>query len=374
MVKRMWEGVKRYVRESDWPLLVLSLILCCFGLVLIFTATYSAGNTTKHILVQGMGMAIGAVGFVILSLFDFDRFPRLWILLFFFNVMFQLSLAVFGVAGDTGNKSWIPLFAGINIQPGEVGKIIFIYTMACHMNELKDRMNKLSSVLQLGAHAVITMASVYIISRDLGVALMYPLIFLMMLFASGISLWWVGAVCAAGAACVPVLWSIMSEYQKLRIIVVWNPEASERFAWHGKLSMRAVGNGQLTGKGFLQGTMIQSDAYPAQHTDFIFSTCAEEFGFIGCMVLLLLLTALVFHIFIDAARCSSRTGSLVCVGVGSMLMWQILINVGMCLGIMPVIGLTLPLVSYGGTSVMTTLASFGLVCGYVMRKKPNWLR
>lgn len=374
MVKRMWESVRRYVRESDWLLLVLSLILCCFGLVLIFTATYSDGNTLRYLIVQGMGMGIGAVGFVILSLFDLDRFPRMWILLFFFNVLFQLSLAVFGTAGDTGNKSWIPLFAGINIQPGEVGKVIFIYTMACHINLLKDRLNKLGSVVQLGIHAVVTMAAVYLISRDLGVALMYPLIFVMMLFASGISLWWVGGVCAAGAACVPVLWKIMSEYQRLRIEVVWNPDASERFAWHGKLSMRAVGNGQLTGKGFLKGTMIQSDAYPAQHTDFIFSTCAEEFGFIGCMLLLLLLTLLVFHIFIDAARCSSRTGSLVCVGVGSMLMWQILINVGMCLGIMPVIGLTLPLVSYGGTSVMTTLASFGLVCGYVMRKKPNWLR
>ena len=250
MFKRMWEGVKRYMRESDWPLLVLSLLLCCFGLVLIFTATYSAGNTLKHIVVQGMGMAIGAVGFIILSLFDFDRFPRMWILLFFFNVMFQLSLAVLGVAGDTGNKSWIPLVAGINIQPGEVGKIIFIYTMACHMNELKDRKNKIGSILQLCMHMGITMASVYVISHDLGVALMYPLIFLMMLFASGVSLWWVGGVCAAGAACVPVLWSIMSEYQKLRIIVVWNPDASERFAWHGKLSMRAVGNGQLTGKAF----------------------------------------------------------------------------------------------------------------------------
>ena len=105
MVKEIWTGIKRYVRESDWLLLVLSLTLCCFGLLLIFTATYSAGNTLKHIVVQGMGMCIGAVGFVILSLFDFDRFPRLWILLFFFNVMFQLSLAVFGVAGDTGNKS-----------------------------------------------------------------------------------------------------------------------------------------------------------------------------------------------------------------------------------------------------------------------------
>ena len=374
MIKRIGEGIRRYVRESDLPLLLLSLVLCSFGLVLIFTATYSNGNTTRYILVQGMGMAIGAVGFVILSLFDLDRFPRMWILLFFFNVMFQLSLAVFGTAGDTGNKSWIPLVAGINIQPGEVGKIIFIYTLACHIHSLEDRLNKFSSVLQLGAHAVITMAAVYVISRDLGVAMMYPLIFLMMLFASGISLWWVTTVCAGGLACIPLLWKIMGEYQRLRIIVVWNPEASERFAWHAKLSMRAVGNGQITGKGFLKGTLIQNDSYPAQHTDFIFSTCAEEFGFIGCMVLLILLTALVFHIFIDAARCSSRIGSLVCVGVGSMLMWQILINVGMCLGIMPVIGLTLPLVSYGGTSVMTTIASFGLVCGYVMRKKPNWLR
>ena len=173
---------------------------------------------------------------------------------------------------------------------------------------------------------------------------------------------------------MPVLWKFLSENQRLRIEVVWNPEASERYAWHAKQSMRAVGNGQLMGKGFLNGTMVQKGAYPARHTDFIFSTCAEEFGFIGCVILVALLVALVVHIFVDAVRCSSREGSLVCVGVGAMLMWQILINVGMCLGVMPVIGLTLPLVSYGGTSVMTMMAAFGLVCGYVMRKKPNWLR
>lgn len=375
MVKRIKEAVKRYVKESDWLLFLLAIVICLFGMVLIFSASRTMARPNRYILVQAFGICVGSVGFVLISLFDVERFPRMWMALFVFNIFFQLSLAVLGVSGDTGNKSWIPIGStGVNIQPGEVGKVIFIYTMACHINALKDRLNRFSSVVQLGLHALVTTGAVFVISKDLGVALMYPLIFITMLFASGISLWWVGGICTAGAGCVPLLWKFMSTGQKLRIQVVWNPAASEKYAWHAKQSMRAVGNGQLMGKGFLNGTMVQSASYPARHTDFIFSTCAEEFGFIGCIVLLVLLVGLVVHIFVDAARCSSREGSLVCVGVGAMLLWQILINVGMCLGVMPVIGLTLPLVSYGGTSVMTTMAAFGLVCGYVMRKKPNWLR
>ncbi len=194
-----------------------------------------------------------------------------------------------------------------------------------------------------------------------------------MFFASGISLWWLGGIAAVGAAAVPILWRFMGEYQQLRILVVFDPSLSPQYSWHAKQSMIALGNGGMFGQGFTQGSQVQSGVLYAKHTDFIFSTAGEEFGFLGCAVILLLLFALVLRIFLDAGRTGSHLGSLVCIGIGGMLLTQVLINVGMCLGIMPVIGLTLPLLSYGGTSVLTTLTSLGLVSGFVARKRPSRL-
>ena len=166
----------------------------------------------------------------------------------------------------------------------------------------------------------------------------------------------------------------MDDGQRMRILVVFDPSLSEAKAYQGKQTQLAVSNGQLLGEGYLSGSRTQTGWVPESHTDSVFTACAEELGFIGAVALLLLLVLLVLRIYYDGWRCTDQFSALLCVGVGSMFMWQIGINVGMNLGIFPVIGLTLPLVSYGGTSVMTTLASLGLVCGAIRRIKPTWLR
>ena len=383
MAKRIWNGIRRYLKETDALLMVLAMLVCLFGLVLIYSGCQSVAKVRPErvMMVQIIGIAVGFLGMIVLSFVDFSRFPWLWIPVAILNVLFQLSLWKLGKEVG-GNKSWIELPGGLNIQPGEVGKILFIYTMASHMSLLRDRKNSVWSLVQLVAHMGITVAAVFVISRDLGVALMYPLIFLVMLVGSGVSWWWIGAGVACAGGMVPVLWHFLDNYQKIRILVVFRPELAkqmseslyERFSWQARQTVAAISNGELLGSGYLKGSRIQGGWVPESHTDSVFAVCGEELGFLGCAVLVLLLGALTVRIFHDGWRATDTFSSLVCVGVGSMFMWQIAINLGMNLGIFPVIGLTLPLVSYGGTSVLFTLASLGLVCGAVRRIKPTWIR
>ena len=149
MLKQIWMGINTYIKKADLFLLGTAVLTSLFGLVLIYSATMSYGSS-RYILVQGAAIVLGIVGFIIASLADLRRFPRLWVILFVFNILFQLSLYFFGTAGDTGNKSWINYsWMPMAIQPGEIGKIIFIYTFASHINVLKDKMNHVLSVVQI---------------------------------------------------------------------------------------------------------------------------------------------------------------------------------------------------------------------------------
>lgn len=383
MLNRTRAGIRYYFQHTDVLLIVLALVICGFGLVLIWSGSQPQAKVSspRAMLVQCMGIAVGLVGLVILSMLDFSRVPWMWVPVAVLNVLLQLSLYWLG-KDVGGNKSWIPLPGGLNIQPGEVGKILFIYTMASHMNLLRSRKNSFFTILQLVGHMGITTAAVFAVSRDLGVALMYPLIFLVMLLIYGVSLWWFGAAGVCIGVAAPILWKFLSLGQKMRILVVFAPEYAESLdaaeaakrAYQAKHTMAAVRNGQLLGEGYLQGSLTQSGWVPESHTDSIFTVGAEELGFLGALLLLTLLMLLVLRIYYDSWRSTDQFSALVCAGVGGMFMWQIGINIGMNLGVFPVIGLTLPLVSYGGTSMMTTLASLGLVCGAVGRIRPSWIR
>ncbi len=369
------QAVKTYLRTADMLLLVLSLAASGLGLVLIFSATRSF-DTNRYVLVQALAVFLGLIGFIIASFIDLDRIAPAWRILFLLNIGLQCLLFPFGVEGDTGNKSWIRFDSlGIGIQPAELGKILFILTLSRHICELRDKINSPLSVLQLGAHALLTAGIVFITSEDLGMVIVYLFIFYILLFSSGISLAWMGGLTAAGGAALGILWPFLSENQQLRILVVFEPELSDRYAYQAKQGMMAIGSGQLTGEGFLDGRMTQAaSGIPAKHTDFIFATAGEEWGFIGCLVIIALLTAIVLRIFYDSAHTNDQFARLMCLGIGGMLMVQTLINIGMCMGIMPVIGLTLPFFSYGGTSAAISLTCLGFVSGFVMRLKPSWLR
>lgn len=369
---KFFRGIKSYLQRTDLFLLVLALFCSSLGLVAIYSATHSY-DSNKYIIVQIGAILVGVICFVIASVVDFENISRFWKVFFVLNVLLQLSLIVLGTEGDTGNKSWIR-FAGIGIQPAEFGKVIFIFTLASHINRLKDKLNNVTSVGQLVLHFVIVIAAVYIPSRDLGMAVAYLMIFAIMMFASGLNWKWIGGIAGAGLLSSPLVWKMLGTYQRERILVIFDPAISPDKYYQTAQSKIALGAGQFLGSGFLKGRQTQYSKLPAKYTDSIFSVIGEEFGFVGCCAVIVLLATLVLRIFYDAGRCDSRFSYVTCVGVGSMFMVQTIINIGMCVGVLPVIGLTLPFFSYGGSSIVTMFGSLGIVAGFVLRQRPAWLR
>ena len=219
------------------------------------------------------------------------------------------------------------------------------------------------------------MAAVVIASGDTGMAIQYFMIALIMLFAAGLSLKWLAIGAGLGVVSIPILWNfVLQGYQITRILVLFDPSIdldASRQATYGKI---AIGSGQMTGQGLTHGTMTQMQLVSENHTDYIFSVAGEELGFIGCMLIIGLLTLLILRLFYVSYRASTTFSSLLAVGVGGMFLFQTFMNIFMNVGLLPVMGLTLPFFSYGGTSVLTMYAALGIAAGVRMREKPSWLQ
>ena len=205
---------------------------------------------------------------------------------------------------------------------------------------------------------------------DAGVSLIFVFIFIGMAFAGGVSLWWFALAIGGIAAMFPILWQFLGQYQRNRILILFDPTVdpqgiNERY--HSKINLQSLTGGGLTGQGLFNGNRTQSGALFAQHTDYIFSSMGEEIGFIGCVCIMLAELAIIARCVYVGIRCQDYMRRLVCYGAASALMFQLMINVGMCIGVMPVIGLTLPLISYGGSSVVTIFMMLGLVSGAYAR-------
>ena len=364
--------IKRYLSNADVYLLLLSCAAAAVGLVLIFSATLSE-ETNRYMIVQSAAVGLGVLLFIIFSLIDINHISVLWKWLYIANLLLICSLLIFGVNGGTGNRSWIR-FAGIGIQPAEIGKVLLIFTFAQHIRILSKNISSVSSVLQLCIHFLIIAGAVYICSKDLGMVLAYAFIAGVMMFAAGVDIRWFALAAAMLAIAFPVIWNGLGEFQRNRILVVLNPEIDSDTAWHAEQSKIALGSGGITGQGYLNGRQTQYSRLPEKHTDFIFSVAGEEFGFIGCIVIIVLLMSIVLRILYVSSRTDDIFSYMVCIGIGAMILFQIIINIGMCVQLTPVIGLTLPFISYGGSSVVTMFISTGIVCGICMRVKPSWLK
>lgn len=370
----MLSKILNYIKKVDLYLLGISLICSVFGLFLIYSAT-SSYSTNKFVLVQAFAIGLGVVAFIISSLIDVDHFGGAWKWLFVLNLLFQCTLFIFGTGIDTtGSNGWIR-FAGIGIQPSEIGKIIFVFTFSMHVNILKEHLNHWSSLIALGIHAGVTIVAVVATSSDMGMAIAYAIIAFVILFIGGISWKWILGALSSVVLAVPVLWNfILKEYHKLRILVIFDPSLDPDKAYQGLQSQTAIGAGGLTGSGYMEGTLTQFGGLPAKHTDFIFSVAAEELGFIGAMAIIILLSILILRLFYVCFVAPSLFSSLICAGIAGMFLFQVIQNILMCLAITPVIGLTLPFFSYGGTSILTMFVAIGIVAGIRMREKPDHLK
>lgn len=362
------KSLDRYVRTIDYFLLVIALICSACGLVLIYSAAAALSeDSSRFITVQSAAIVLGLIGFVVMSCVRWENHTRFWRIVLVLNILFQLSLVVFGYE-DGGNRSWLR-FAGIGIQPGEIGKLLFIFTFAKQAALYRRQINHWKSLLMLGLQLAVMVLAILLPSHDMGVALSYVFIAIAILFAAGLSLKWFAAGIAVIAAAAPVLWKFLSTAQKNRILVLIDPSIAPDAYWQQEQSRIAIGAGRLFGQGYLQGSQTQHNMLPEKQTDFIFAVAGEEWGLVGCLLILILLNLLIFRVFYVAYRADGHFLTLVCTGIGSMLLYQTYVNIFMCLGVGPVMGLPLPFFSYGGSAMVTSFLAIGVAAGISMRTR-----
>lgn len=375
-IKKMLPFLKEFLRRADMLLFALCLTCSIFGLVVISSATATSKEGSAHyILIQTVAILIGIALYVVLTVLDLDVIADKWPILAGISLVLLLALIPFGVDDGTGNKSWIR-FLGVGIQPSEIVKVIFTVLMAKHISYLKEykSLNHVFSVAQLAVHFFLPFALIVIISGDLGSALIFFFLFVVMLFAAGLKFYWFVLGAAAMAGIIPLAWQyLLKDYQKARILAPYTSNVTnyDDVIWQAKQSKLALASGQLTGTGLFNGPQTQSQAVPEQQTDFIFAVIGEELGMIGCCVVIALLLAIIIRCVKVGLHSKNSMSCLVCLGVASIFLFQTFINIGMCMGLTPVIGLTLPFFSYGGSSMFSLFAAAGLVSGVKFRPKPE---
>jgi len=380
-MKVVIRGIGKFFTEADTLLLLLSLASTIYGIILISSAIRNVPGSTDA-TVQIASMIIGLILFVLFTYVDIDIIADKSILLFIFSILFIFTLIPWGAEDAyVGRRAWLR-FWGIGVQPAEIVKVTFIIVMARMITTFKERktLDSILSLLQLLIVFAVFFGVVLYVSQDLGTAVVYFAVFIGMLFFAGVKLRWFIVLGAIIAAAFPFLLEYVFEpHQHARILAPFFPELVDpywfnRVTWQPNRSVEAIASGGLMGQGLGNGRFTQSQGIPAQRTDFIFSIAGEELGFVGCVLIVVLLTAIVVRCVYVGVKSNNTLAMLVCAGIASKFLAQTVENIGMCLGIMPVIGITLPFFSAGGSSIVTCFAAVGIVSGIKMRPKPARFR
>ena len=346
----IWKAIGSFVRRADMILLSLCIAASVYGIVVISSAT-NVNGSAQYVRTQILALVLGIILYIVFTLIDVDIIAERRELLLIFSAIFILLLFPFG---DTrsGNRSWLAFsFLPFSIQPAEICKIPFIMILAKTMSIRQNKISHISTVLRLAVITIFMFGLIVVASEDLGVALQYLFIFVIMAFVGGVSLLWFLGAFAVLLVASPFLWQFLSYDRRSRIWVLFDPRidaAAQDQRYQMNRSLRALQNGGVTGQGLYHGSMVQSGSIPAQHTDLIFSSIGEELGMLGCMAVLILLTAIIIRIIYVGIKSGNYMNRLICVGIAGMLTAQVFINIGVCIDWRPVISLTLPFFPCGG--------------------------
>ena len=362
-------------RKCDKILLLLCVLANAFGLLMIASATNYRG-TLSYVDRQLMASLGGIFLFVFISSLNIDSILERRYLLYMVMYGLILLLIPFGTDNGSGNVSWLDIdFLPFFIQPAEIAKIFFILVCASIMSARQNRPSSISSVIRSFIPFMLLFGLNLVLSGDLGVSAIFLIIYVIMALAGGISFIWFAIAGGGAIAAFPFLWSMLDGYQKNRFLILFDPSIdplgiNERY--HTMRSLKSLTGGGLFGQGLFNGNRTQTyGVLPAQHTDYIFSAIGEELGYIGCIFTIVLLFLIVARVIWVGVRSPDYTRKLICFGAGAALVFQIVINVGMFMGVMPVIGLTLPFISYGGSSILTVYGMLGFVSGVFARPSPT---
>lgn len=369
LFSRILKSVRTYCRHIDIFLALSAIIAALFGLLLVTSASKSF-SSHKLIIVQSAAIIIGLVAMVIISSIDYETLCELYVFLFGLSILALIITIIFGY-GPTGtnNRNWLSL-GFVDVQPSELVKLSYIISLAATIDKAAKEINSLKYLLFLFSQIAI-ICGLILVQGDMGSMLVFLMISVFMLFVSGVKLRLFAIGLGTVALAAPLIWQYgLSNYMKDRILFGFNPELDPSgVGYQAVQSKLAIGSGQLLGKGLFKGPQIQNELVPAKETDFIFAVSGEEFGFIGSILVVLVLFAIMLRILSLAWNSETASGSAICIGVLSMFFFQTVENIGMCLGVLPVIGITLPFFSYGGSSMLSSFCAIGLVLSVSMHRK-----
>ena len=359
---------RRLVYNMDWVLTGAALVLTLVGVAMVYSATHS-GRTPDLYLKQLALVAVGTLGLVLAATVDYRRLADRAMLLYALSAVSLVYVLRFGPL-KAGTRRWIEV-GGFQLQPSELVKIAAAVFVAKIFSEYRQETLGLRDVALPGV-AVGLLAVLIARQPDLGTAACLLPLFLAVAFLAGLRMRAVLGLAAVMVLLAALTWPLLKDYQRTRIYTFLDPSLDPRGAGYQKIqSQIAVGSGGLVGRGFLEGSQAQLGYLPARHTDFIFSVLAEEAGFIGVVVVLSLYLLVLWRMLETARLARDRLGAFLVAGITASFAFQVVYNVAMVAGLVPVKGLPLPLMSYGGSSVLASLVGIGLVLSVRMRRFAN---
>lgn len=374
LLKNVFNAIFRYLKQTDRTLLLFSMLSALYGLVLVISATHSYGGITRISLTQIIAIVLGFATMIVLSKIDYHTIAGFWKIIAVISVLLLLYTILFGKQ-RTGSedRSWLYI-GSFSFQPAEFIKVFFVVTFAKHFDMVKDDISSPKNVLLLGVHAAVPIG-LLVLTKDMGMTLVFVFIFITMIFAANVKMRYFAGGAIALLISAPIIWNkVFGNTQRNRILALFdptNPKFKDRMLQQND-AIKALGSGQIWGYGLFNGPRTQSSvsaALPERQNDMIFAVAGEELGLIGCIAVILVLTVLLVRFLIVASQSKDSMGAMICIGVFSMFSVQIIVNLGMVLRILPVVGLTLPFFSSGGTSAVSSFLAIGLVLSVFMHRK-----
>lgn len=358
----------KFLKETDLWMMLFCMLTSVFGIMSVFSATIhdleKGEFISRDAIVMIIAVAVGIIACLFISAIDYEVILKLWPIVIGVSGLLMVLLFFVGTGPPERPdvKTWIEIpYIGIYFQPSELLKIAFIISLSVHLELIQGETDKILNILLLGVHGAIPILLV-VLTGDMGSALVFIVMFVVMMFMAGIKLRYFAVAFLTVVAAMPIVWiKVFNDIQRNRFLAIINPEAYPDIIYQQLRCKNAIGSGGWLGQGFLQGSYTQNGAVPEAQTDFILSVVGEEFGFLGCIALMLLLLFILLRTIKSARMANDNPGKMICIGVASMIGAQILINVGMCLMLLPCIGITLPFMSAGGSSNLCIYIAIGLV-------------
>ncbi len=371
-------SIKYALKETDFLLFIACVLTTAFGALMVYSATRNDAIAdgdliARDCLIMILAASLGILICVFISFLDYEAIVRLWPLVGGVCLLLLLLLFPFGdgPSDRPDARCWLPIIKTdgfvVNFQPSELAKIGFIITFTAHIEAVKDNINSIKNILLLSLHAIVPIG-IIIITDDLGSAIVFAFIFVGMMFVAGVQLRYFAVAIGGIVAFVPLLWTkFLASFHKHRILAIYYPSALnedlyEKIIYQQQRGVNAIGSGGFFGDGLFKGTYTQSKlGVPVNESDMVFTVVGEELGFVGAVAFLAVMVLIIVKIVSVGKNSRNLTGSLLCFGTAFMIGSQTIINIGMCLMLLPSIGITLPFMSAGGSSNLCVYFAIGIV-------------